>query len=135
MDNSMLWILGVIFFVCILTYFVSNLRKKDILTTEDLLFVQHLFSLTVAVIDELNIKNEKKVLQISNVVLSALEYATKVSKGDDNVVELALQKCYELCGEMDIELTESRKLIIMQFINLGLMNRYTNSNGRYLLNE
>lgn len=136
MDYNMLYVLGIVFGVCVLTYVISVLRKKEIITQTDLSFVQQLFSLSVAIIDELNLKNEDKILQISNVVLSALEYATSISSGAENITEKALEKCYELCEQFEIELTASRKLILQQLVTIGLQNRYIeNSKGRYRLAE
>lgn len=134
MDYGMLYALIIVFAVCVLTYFVSKLRKNNIVSSEDLLFVQNLFSLTIAVIDELNIKNEEKILQISNVVVLALEYATSVALGSEDVTKLALEKCYQLCEQMGIELSESRKLILSQLVNMGLMSRYQEvQRGYYVL--
>ena len=133
MDYTMLYVLGIVFGVCALTYLVSYLRKNQIISTEDLSFVQQLFSLSVAIIDELDLKHEKKILQISNVVITALEYATSISSTDEEIIAKAIEKCHELCKDLGIELTEGRKLILEQLVTIGLGNRYTKGVERYSL--
>lgn len=127
MDMTMIYCLIMVVGVVLLTYIVSKLRKSNVISTEDLNFVQHLFNISMLLIDELNLKNEDKILQISNVVLIALEYATAIASGTENVSEIAIKKCYDLCKELGIELTDNRKLILNQLIQLGLSNRYVTS--------
>lgn len=124
MDLNILYAFVVVAVLIGLTLGVNRLKKDNVISGEDLLAVQQIFSLSVSIINELNLKNEDKILLISNVVLSALEYSSSVYIDPDKVAENALAKCYELCDELKIELTESRKLIIMQLINVSLSNKY-----------
>lgn len=124
MDLTMIYILIIVSSVVILTFVVNKLRTKNIISNEDLLIVSQIFSLSLSLIDELNLKNESKILQISNIVLGALDYANNLFISPEMVAEKALEKCYELCKELNITVTESRRLIIIQLINIALSNKH-----------
>lgn len=124
MDITMIYALIIVLGIIGLTFIINKLRKNNIISSEDLSIVQKLFSLSISIVDELDLKNEDKILQISNIVLCAIDYSNNIFLEPEQVAENALKKCYELCEELNIELTENRKLILAQLINVGLSNKY-----------
>lgn len=135
MDYTILYTIIIIAVVMGLTYFVVYLKKNNIVTKEDLQVVEQIFNLTNSIISELDLKNEKKILQISQIVASSLDYAIKISgsESDIDIIDEAIKQTYSLCDDLQIELTESRKIIINQLIDLGLKNRYAQSSaGTYI---
>lgn len=103
--------------------------KKGKLTTEDeLKIVENVFDLTTSIIDELNLPSEKAILRIAQIVRSALDYAI-ATIGDHvteaEVKEASKQYAFDLCEQFNLELTDTRKLIIGQLINAGLSSIYS----------
>lgn len=133
-DYTMVYILTVIVAVIGATFVVRYLRVKQIVSSEDLKVVGQIFNLTTAIISELNLKNEEKIMQISQIVLTSLDYAVKISdtSDTDEILKHAQDETYTLCSDLGIELTESRKVIISQLLQLGLVNNYTKVSKSYI---
>lgn len=123
MDYTAIYSIIIVAGVLGLTALITYLRKNNYVTKEDLQVVEQIFNLTTSIVDELNLKNEKNIMQISSVVVSALNYAIKISDINTDIVSTATEEAYLLCGELSIELTSNRKNIIDQLIKLGLQKR------------
>ena len=115
MDLSLLY--GVI--IAILMAVVSYLLTKKIAVNKnELAIVQQIFNLSTNLVDELNLKNEDKILQISQIIDSGITFAIVLD--DENQKEIVKKYTYEQCELFGIELTENRKQIIEQLIDIGL---------------
>lgn len=123
MDYTAIYSIIIVAGVLGLTALITYLRKNNYVTKEDLQVVEQIFNLTTSIVDELNLKNEKNIMQISSVVVSALNYAIKISDINTDIVSIATEEAYLLCSELSIELTSNRKNIIDQLIKLGLQKR------------
>lgn len=103
---------------------VMYLVKKNYINTKDLETIKSIFGLSTAIIDELNLKAEDKIMQISQIVLSSLDFAIVISNNNDEIKDAALRQALQLCVDFKIEMTDSRKLIIEQLISIGIENIY-----------
>lgn len=103
---------------------VMYLVKKNYINTKDLETIKSIFGLSTAIIDELNLKAEDKIMQISQIVLSSLDFAIVISNNNEEIKDAALRQALQLCTDFKIEMTDSRKLIIEQLISIGIENIY-----------
>lgn len=133
MDMNILIIIGCVGYVIGLTILVIYLRKNKIVTKQDLETVKEIFQLSTQMMQELNLKNEPQLIQISQIVLTSLDFAcmTYSNVETEELLDIATKKTYELCNDLNIELNDNRKSIIKQFITLGLSNRFIKSVDGY----
>ena len=110
--------------VLVIAIGVMFLVKKNYINTKDLETIKNVFGLSTAIIDELNLKAEDKIMQISQIVLSSLDFAIVISNNDEEIKEAALRQALQLCSDFNIEVNDSRKLIIEQLISIGIANIY-----------
>ena len=103
---------------------VMYLTKKKYITTEDLEIIKNVFKLSSDIIDELNLKQEKDIMRISEIVISSLDFAIVISNEDSQIKEAAYNQACQLCSDFKIELSESRQTIIKQLIEIGMENIY-----------
>ena len=103
---------------------VMYIVKKNYITTEDLEIIKNVFKLSSSIIDELNLKQEKDIMRISEIVISSLDFAIVISNEDSQIKEAAYNQACQLCSDFKIELSESRKTIIKQLIEIGIENIY-----------
>lgn len=127
MDISFLYILGAIIIVLAVIFSVSYARKKNLVSADDLIFSARVLGLTANIIEELRLKNEPQIKQIANIVLLALDEAIKIvqSKNKEEIIQEAIDKAYKLCEQGNIQLTDSRKEIIKNLIQIALENKFT----------
>ena len=98
--------------------------RKNYISSKDLEIIKNVFNLSTAIIDELNLKQEDLIMQISQIVLSSLDFAIVISNNNDEIKDAAYNQACQLCSDFKIELTESRKMIIKQLIEIGMSNIY-----------
>lgn len=84
--------------------------------------------MSLKIIDELNLKDEDKILDIGKVVYDSIEFAISVSNEEDSekLVDLAYQYFIDKSTTFNIELTENRKELARQLITIGIKNRLVN---------
>ena len=88
--------------------------KKDDLET-----VKTLFNLSVAVIDELNLKNEDKILEIATIVNSSIDYAIVFSGDNVELEDVAFEYCVNVCKQLNINIDENRTVILKELIGIA----------------
>lgn len=88
--------------------------KKDDLET-----VKALFNLSVAVIDELNLKNEDKILEIATIVNSSIDYAIVFSGDNVELEDVAFEYCVNVCKQLNINIDENRTTILKELIGIA----------------
>lgn len=88
--------------------------KKDDLET-----VKALFNLSVAVIDELNLKNEDKILEIATIVNSSIDYAIVFSGDNVELEDVAFEYCVNVCKQLNINIDENRTSILKELIGIA----------------
>ena len=88
--------------------------KKDDLET-----VKALFNLSVAVIDELNLKNEDKILEIATIVNSSIDYAIVFSGDNVELEDVAFEYCVNVCKQLNINIDENRTVILKELIGIA----------------
>ncbi len=86
---------------------------------ENLETVKTLFSLSVAVVDELNLKNEDKILEIATIVNSSIDYAIAFSGDDVELEEVAYDYCIKVCKQLNIEMNGNRPVILKELIKIA----------------
>ena len=89
MDLNLLFSLLVVAGVNIIIYFVV---KKITITKEQIATIRELFGLSVAIIDELNLKQEKEIMRISGIVTNALDLAYVLNDNKDDIIKNAYKK-------------------------------------------
>ena len=99
------------------------LKKKGIITNEDLLVVAKAFDLSLKVVAELNLNKEKEILLIGNIVYDGIEFVIATYENPTEMQKIAYQFIEEKCIEFNIELTENRKQIIISLLAIGLNNK------------
>ena len=126
MDFQILYILIAVIIVLAIVFGTSYARKKGLVSADDLIFSARVLGLTASIIEELNLKQEPLIRQISNVVLLALDEAIKVAQGQtkDQIIADAEDKAYKLCEQGNITLTDNRKQIINQLIEIAINNKF-----------
>ena len=86
---------------------------------EDLETVKTLFNLSVAVVDELNLKHEDKILEIATIVNSSIDYAIVFSSDDVELEEVAYDYCIKVCKQLNIEMNGNRPVILKELIKIA----------------
>lgn len=115
MDYSLLYAIIIAGLMGVISYLIT---KKITVNKNDLQIVQQIFKLSTAIVDELNLKSEDKILQISQIIDSGITFAIVLD--DTNQKEIVKKYTYEQCKLFGIELTEQRMNIIEQLIDIGL---------------
>ena len=88
--------------------------KKDDLET-----VKTLFNLSVAVIDELNLKSEDKILEIATIVNSSIDYAIVFSGDNVELEDVAFEYCVNVCKQLNINIDGNRTVILKELIGIA----------------
>ena len=88
--------------------------KKDDLET-----VKALFNLSVAVIDELNLKSEDRILEIATIVNSSIDYAIVFSGDNVELEDVAFEYCVKVCKQLNINIDENRTSILKELIGIA----------------
>ena len=126
MDYTVLYVIGTAIFVVLFSIVIKILIDKKILTKEVVSFVAKTFNLTSKLVDELNLKKEKQILMIADIVNDSIEYILAIMDNPNSMVDEAYNYAVDKCLAFGIELTDNRKDILRQLIvaglNLKLMN-------------
>lgn len=115
MDLSLLYGVIIAVLMAVISYLIT---KKITVNKDELQIVQQIFKLSTGIIDELNLKHEDKILQISQIIDSGITFA--IVMDDTNQKEIVKKYTFEQCKLFGIELTEQRINIIEQLIDIGL---------------
>ena len=115
MDYSLLYGIIIAVLMGVISYLIT---KKITVNKDELQIVQQIFKLSTGIIDELNLKHEDKILQISQIIDSGITFA--IVMDDTNQKEIVKKYTFEQCKLFGIELTEQRINIIEQLIDIGL---------------
>lgn len=120
MDYAVLYVIGTAIFVVLFSIVIKILIDKKILTKEVVSFVAKTFNLTSKVVDELNLKKEKQILMIADIVNDSIEYILAIMDNPNFMVDEAYNYAVDKCLAFGIELTDNRKDILRQLIVAGL---------------
>lgn len=124
MDTSIFYVLLSVGIAFGLTWLLSYMRKNKIFEQEDLLRAIKILDLNLRIVSELRLDKEKEILQISQIVIDALEYGIDYYNNPDDVIENANNYALELCAVFGIEMTDSRREILWELINITFNNKY-----------
>lgn len=126
-DYTVFYVLGAIILSLGLVFGVSYLRTKKIVNTDDLKIVSNLLSLSTIIIQEMGLVHEPEIVKISNIIVLSLENTIGIVKLKDKekIIEQSKIFTYQLCEKNNIELTDSRKEIINQLIQMVLNTKYS----------
>lgn len=91
----------------------TKFKKNDLET------VKALFNLSVAVIDELNLKDEDKILEIATIVNSSIDYAIVFSGDNVELEDVAFEYCVNVCKQLNINIDENRTTILKELIGIA----------------
>ena len=117
MDLNLLFSLLVVAGVNIIIYFVV---KKITITKEQITTIRELFGLSVAIIDELNLKQEKEIMRISGIVTNALDLAYVLNDNKDDIIKNAYNYTINTMEKLNLEVNENREKIVRTLIELGV---------------
>lgn len=122
MDYTMFYILGGVLFAVGLIYLVAYLRKNGYIKKEDLQVVSQILGLNIAILSELKLKNEKDIKLIANTIKNALDQVIKLYEviDPDKIRKETYEYVVKELDSFGIELTDERKMIIEQLINLSI---------------
>src|SRR5690606_42152210 len=96
MDYAVLYVIGTAIFVVLFSIVIKILIDKKILTKEVVSFVAKTFNLTSKVVDELNLKKEKQILMIADIVNDSIEYILAIMDNPNFMVdEIGRASCRE----------------------------------------
>ena len=125
MDMNMIYAIVVVIGVISFAFGVNYLEKKEYITPVQLNSITNMFGLGVEFIDELDLKNETQIMNISQIVMMSLKYAIDISGTDKEKVKLtALEYSEGLCGKFKIKLTDNRISLMSKLIDAGLENKF-----------
>ena len=118
MDYTILYLLGLVLAVVLITILTKTLRSKNTIQPEDLEIAMALLDLTSDITEELQLGKEKKLKTLTNIVITTVDYVknsiTEVSK------EQALEYAKKLCEELQLELSPKREEILSRLLDLSL---------------
>ena len=95
------------------------LTKYTKIKKDDLETVKTLFNLSVAVIDELKLKSEDRILEIATIVNSSIDYAIVFSEDNVELEDVAFEYCVKVCKQLDINIDENRTSILKELIGIA----------------
>lgn len=95
------------------------LTKYTKIKKDDLETVKTLFNLSMAVIDELNLKSEDKILEIATIVNSSIDYAIVFSEDNVELENVAFEYCVNVCKQLNINIDENRTFILKELIGIA----------------
>lgn len=124
MDTTILYVILAVGITFGVAYLVSYLRRKNLLKQEDLMFAIKALDLSLKVVSEMRLDKESEIKFISQAVIDSLEFGISLYDTEEDVKENALEYAYELCNSFNIELTENRKDIIKELIEITFNEKY-----------
>ena len=124
MDTTILYVILAIGIAFGVAYLVSYLRRKNLLKQEDLMFAVKALDLSLKVVSEMRLDKESQIKKISQIVIDSLEFGISLYNTEEDVKENAVEYAYELCNTFDIELTDNRKEIIRELIEITFNEKY-----------
>lgn len=95
------------------------LTKYTKIKKDDLETVKTLFNLSVAVIDELNLESEDKILEIATIVNSSIDYAIVFSEDNVELEDVAFEYCVNVCKQLNINIDGNRTSILKELIGIA----------------
>lgn len=95
------------------------LTKYTKIKKDDLETVKTLFNLSIAVIDELNLKSEDKILEIATIVNSSIDYAIVFSEDNVELENVAFEYCVNVCKQLNINIDGNRTSILKELIGIA----------------
>jgi len=112
-----------------LIFCVNYFRQNNKINDKTLETVATTLNLTVTIIDQLNLKNEDKIINLTNIIIESINYTKDVlnSKNNDELIFNAIVYAQKLCLDQGIELTDSRKAIIDSLVRLSINNGINNT--------
>ena len=116
MDMDVMYTLLVVAVALAGAYLLTKYTK---IKKDDLETVKALFNLSVAVIDELNLKNEDKILEIATIVNSSIDYAIVFSGDNVELEDVAFEYCVNVCKQLNINIDENRTTILKELIGIA----------------
>jgi len=122
MDMSIIYIIGFIIITIGLVYLINFLQNKKQINANLLDLVTNGLGVGCYIIDELNLKNEEKIVAIGSIVVDSVNYAKDVLKATTNedLVNIAIAYACKLCEDQGIEINESRTNIITSLVKLSV---------------
>ena len=123
-DTSMIYILAFTILAIFLAFGITYLKKNNKIDNSTLEIVASTLNLSVSIISELNLNNEKKIVVIGNIVVDSVNYARDILKVENNedLANIAIAYACKLCEDQGIELTELRTNIITNLVKLSVNN-------------
>lgn len=124
MDYTIFYVFLAIGIAFGVTYLVSYFRRKNVLKQEDLMFAISMLGLSLKIVSELRIDKEEEIKNLTNIIIDSLEYAISSFDTAQDVKNNAYKYALELCEVMGIELTDSRKDLLMELITIVFNDKY-----------
>ena len=125
MDFTIIYIILIVALTIGLILVGKYVREKQIIKSEDLTFAVSVLQLSTAIVSELKLDKEKEIKTISQIVVSAVTFVNNSTNVSD-INQTALDYALNLCVELKLEVTDERKTIIKQLIDLTLSSRLLN---------
>ena len=117
MDLNLLWALLIVVGVNVLVYFVV---KKMTISKEQISTIKELFGLSIAIVDELNLKQEEEIMRISNICYNALDLAYVINNNRNDIIENAYNYAINTMEKLNLEVNENREKIVRTLIEIGV---------------
>lgn len=124
MDTTILYVILAVGIAFGVAYLVSYLRRKNLLKQEDLMFAIKALDLSLKIVSEMRLDKEKEIKNLSIIIIDSLEFGISLYDTEEDVKENALEYAYELCNSFNIELTDNRKEIIKELIEITFNEKY-----------
>ena len=116
MDIDVIYTLLVVAVALVGAYLLTKYTKFK---KDDLETVKTLFNLSVAVMDELNLKGEDKILEIATIVNSSIDYAIVFSGDQVELEDVAFEYCVKVCKQLNINIDGNRTVILKELIGIA----------------
>ena len=123
-DYSVLYMILAVVIAAGLAYIVSVARRKNIIKQEDLLFAIKALDLSLKTVSELRLDQEEEIVRLTEIIIDSLEYAVSFFDTEMDIICNAYAYSLELCDIARIELTETRKDLLMELITIVFNDKY-----------
>lgn len=123
-DVNFVWALVIV--VCVIAFAVcmTMVVRNGLVKTGDLKLIQEIFKLTTGLVDEMNLTQEKQIMNISQIVVSSIDFGIVISNQDSDIKDAAYKQAISICEQFKIEMNDSRQQLVKQLIDIGLNALY-----------
>lgn len=122
MDTTILYIIAIVGFTIGFIFLTKFLESKKIINATQMQLASVILGIGVEILKDIQIK-DKNFVNITEIVKSSVDLAVAELEDSADVTALAQKFAEDQCVKLGLKVTDSRKIIIGQLIELVLKNK------------